>query len=121
VQVLNVGTGEVKNRMDLGSPHNGNARLGVTSWIKPLIEILFTGQQECTEFEAQALLGRRFHRISPLLQSAHDPDPWNAEESNIENMCDIVETMGPAFDRAVEFVQEQWMDRAAPVIPGAYV
>ena len=45
----------------------------------------------------------------------------NAEESNIEGMCKLVEELGPTFDRAVEFLEEEWMSRQAPAVPGAYV
>jgi len=45
----------------------------------------------------------------------------NADASNIDAMCKIVEDMGPTFDRAVEFLEEQWMSRPAPTVSGAYV
>ena len=105
IVVLNVGTGDVNEKLE----KRPDAEMGIVEWVLPLIRILFEGQNETTAFQARAMLGNRFHRISPKLQSHKQPGAWDASVANMDRMAALSFGMEEEFDAALEFVKEQWM------------
>lgn len=103
IVVLNVGTGDInEEKLELKK-----SDLGVAQWILPLLNILFSGQQEVMSFEGSALLGRRFHRVSPFLESGNDADCWKGSEENMAKMRSLIAELD--LSSTVSFVKEQWM------------
>ena len=100
-----MGTGDVNEKLE----KRPDAEMGIVEWVLPLIRILFEGQNETTAFQARAMLGNRFHRISPKLQSHKQPGAWDASVANMDRMAALSFGMEEEFDAALEFVKEQWM------------
>ena len=100
--VLNIGTGDFQHT--LNKPLN--ASLGMFGWSSSLIGILFHGQHEVNAFTAQALLGDRFHRLSPL---ASDISAWSSSKKNIDAIEQIVEKDSKdEYEECAQFIRDKW-------------
>ena len=66
VILLSVGTG--KPRFYIKGDRND---WGFAQWAKPILNVMFDGGMGLVEYQCRQLLGRHYHRISPVLERGH--------------------------------------------------
>jgi len=54
---------------------------GFGQWAKPLIEIMINGAMGVPDYQCARLLGRRYHRLEPVLPQAIAIDDWTKTEA----------------------------------------
>ncbi len=96
VALLSVGTGVVPRFVD-----EEDANWGYAQWAKPLLNIVFEGGSGLADYECRQILGRRYQRLNPVLDTAVALDSVESctELERVAARADLGETI-------------EWLDRS---------
>lgn len=86
--IVSIGTGSVKKSY----PFDDFKDAGMARWIKPLIDIMMSGNAETVDYQLKQIFGTLkpkdnadYYRIEPILDKA-DPEMDNAEQENLDKL-----------------------------------
>jgi hypothetical protein len=79
ISLLSIGTGTVNyfikgKRLDWG----------YAQWAKPLISLMLDGVSGVADFQCRQLLGKRYHRVSPVLENTIDLDNYRMVQELVD-------------------------------------
>jgi len=98
VALLSLGTGISPRFVD-----EQDANWGYAQWAKPLLGIVFEGGSGIADYECRQILGRRYHRLNPVLGSAIPLDSVHS--------CPELERVAADADLGPTLA---WLDRCFP-------
>lgn len=98
IRLLSLGAGKT-NRYIKGNNHDW----GIARWIGYLFDLFGEGSVELVAFQAEQLLGDRYHRINPHLRDSFALDNWK----KIPPMVEMAEELD--LTRTVEWLEENWI------------
>lgn len=101
IALLSLGTGEVAQFI-AGQRHDW----GAVQWGRPLVDIIMSGTVEVASYQCRALLGERFHRLSPRLDRQDDLGLASHSERDIRTMRAIAQKL--PLDDAVSWCERFW-------------
>jgi len=88
--ILSMGTGELPRQLNVPD----DTSLGVIQWLSSLIDMIMDGNQEAISQSCFQMLGRRFHRVAPVLKEDIPLDAISdhAKLIDIGNKYDLTDT-----------------------------
>jgi predicted acylesterase/phospholipase RssA len=125
IQVVSIGTGQPPQEFGRGRipvPYGKARRWGVAHWARPVLEVVFDGVADASEWQLKRLCRHsdgdspRYHRLqSPLPTANHALD--DASKDNLERLLADAETLlddeRPTLERICDALEEIAADRLA--------
>ena len=99
INLLSLGTGTSLQYIT-GSSHDW----GSVQWIKPLINLMFSGTAGIADYQCTQFLGKRYHRLAPVFP-AQVTVPMD-DIKKIPYMVEFAETI--EIDETVSWLKNTW-------------
>lgn len=97
ITVLSIGTGLSPSYIE-GDVLNW----GVLQWAPHVTQIMLDGGIDCIDFQCERILGKRYHRVNPIL-----PEPIELDDtSKIGRLIEIADALD--LEQTVEWVRNQY-------------
>lgn len=85
--IVSLGTGSQKNKY----PYDDYKDAGMVKWIKPLIDIMMSGNSETVDYQLRQIFDtlegddkKNYYRIEPKISNGASPEMDNAEKDNLK-------------------------------------